>query len=1063
MMSLQTEIDGAAHQPSGPSSGDESLGERLEQFAAREPKRALYTFQQVDGVSSLTLQALDLRARAGARALADAGVRPGDRVLLLFPQGLDFIAAFMSCIYRGAIAVTAPFPTRPLARVLPRLRSIADDCRPALICSSFSASDGIARDILSQVDALGSVPWLAFAEVPAAAEQRRTPVDGATPAFLQYTSGSTAAPRGVVVSHKNLLDNCRSMRQPRESRLLSWLPQYHDFGLIYSILLPLIVEVDSVILPPGSFLQSPRRWLEAISHHRATHSPAPNFAFEMCVHRISKEQRANLDLSCWQAAIVGAEPIRGETLQRFLTAFAPCGVRRSLFIPAYGLAEATLLVTRREQEHELKRLDLAAVALPAGSLPAPSRSSLVSCGTPVPDMKVLIVDAISRVPCAEGVLGEIWIAGPSVSRGYFGRDAESDGTFRAQTHVGDGPYLRTGDLGVIREGELFVAGRSKEVIVVRGAKYYPQDIEHSAEHSHPALEPASVAAFGTTLEAGEAIVVTVELGRAALRDPGTVEIASAIRHAVARDHGVSLHAIDFVPRGALPKTTSGKIRRVECRARRENGTLELLVPAPAEIKSARATAEADRLLPDVAQLVTALLRRSPPPQVAADTRLGDIGLDSVMFAELGVELETRYGFTLPASELFSLSLGELARKLAAYAGKPGGHAWKPVALRAESSRERPPPVLIVESPPSSPAPAPGTRPHGLEFTLFSFGDLGAPASAAYELVLDGARVADRLGLTAIWLPERHFHPFGGISPNPSVLAAALTQVTKRLRIRAGSVILPLHNPIRVAEEWAVIDNLSGGRVDLAFGWGWNPNDFVLAPEHFAERKQITLSGIESIQALWRGGKARAENGSGAGCEFQVFPRPRQTELPVWLTCTQNPEAFITAGACGYNVLTALLFQSKDELASNIALYRAARAQNGHDPASGVVSLMLHTLLGSDRHAVRELVREPFKKYLYSSRTLWQQRSRDLDALDEQQRETTLGHAFERYFESAALFGTPSSALPLVSALSAVGVNEIACLFDFGVEASHVLAGLEQIDELRRLTQPALEVALAHAE
>lgn len=260
----------------------------------------------------------------------------------------------------------------------------------------------------------------------------------------------------------------------------------------------------------------------------------------------------------------------------------------------------------------------------------------------------------------------------------------------------------------------------------------------------------------------------------------------------------------------------------------------------------------------------------------------------------------------------------------------------------------------------------------------------------------------------------------------------------------------------------MIDNLSAGRVDLAFGWGWNPNDFVLAPERFADRRTLTLDGIQAIRRLWRGAGAQASNGRGAQVGFQVYPRPLQSSLPVWLTCTQSPEAFITAGSCGYNVLTALLFQSAEELATNIALYRAARAQNGHDPAAGVVSVMLHTLLGPSQAQVRELVREPFMRYLRSSRTLWKQGEANLAQLDPAQRELTLQNAFERYFDSAALFGTPRGVAPLVKQLLQAGVNELACLFDFGVPTARVLSSLELVRELRELACATGE-AQVHAE
>jgi natural product biosynthesis luciferase-like monooxygenase protein len=1028
-----------------------TLTDLVLQFVAREPQRALYRFLHAHGEQSLSLAELDRRARAGAGALAAAGVRPGQRVLLLFPQGLEFIVAFLSCLYGGVVAVTNPFPTRPLRRILPRLRAIARDSRPHAVLSSLDRGDSVAREIIAQAPELAQLAWLCLAD---AADERlaaQSPVYCALPtttAFLQYTSGSTSAPRGVVVSHQNVLANCRAARQPPGSKILSWLPQYHDFGLIYGILLPLLAEVDSVLMSPAAFLQRPLRWLEAISREGATHSPAPNFAFELCVRSVGAEQRAGLDLSCWRAAVIGAEPIRAATLERFLATFAASGVRPNLFLPAYGLAEATLMVTRRPEGSEARYHQLPAAVAP-----------MVSCGAPGPETRIAIVDPASLARCGEAEVGEIWVSGSAVAEGYFGRSDESASTFRAFTAEGDGPYLRTGDLGLLQAGELYVAGRRKEVIVVRGAKYYPQDIEATVERCHPALAPAGVAAIGVAGADGDGVVVVVEISRAAQRAGEAPLIVAAIQRAVALEHGLSLRAVELVAPGQLPKTTSGKLQRVECKARYESSTLERLpvdaagpvIESPLSAGPGTAEATPVRRAAELIQLVGALLRRTPPPPIDAATPLAEVGLDSVMFAELSSELESRFRCLIPLPDLFGLTIGQLAERIERFeAERP------PMPPRDEApTRSEPRFDCQIQVEPGLPA-APGvvrlgSRRNVLDFTLFCFGDLGAGAGSAYELVLDCARLADSLGLTAVWLPERHFHSFGGISPNPTVLAAALTQTTNRLRLRAGSVILPLHHPVRVAEEWATIDNLSAGRVDLAFGWGWNPNDFVLAPARFAARQASTLTEIETIQRLWRGGAARSKNGEGVTVDYRLYPRPLQAELPVWLTCTRSPESFIVAGARGYNVLTALLFQNVDELAANLALYRAARAQNGHDPDQGIVSLMLHTWLGPDDEQARQVVEQPFAKYLYSSRSLWRQGAARLEQLDEAQRAVTLHNAFERYFDSAALFGRPKSKLALVNKLRAAGVNEIACLVDFGVASPRVLEGIHYIEELRRLT------------
>ncbi|WP_249383962.1 MupA/Atu3671 family FMN-dependent luciferase-like monooxygenase [Chitinivorax sp. B] len=317
----------------------------------------------------------------------------------------------------------------------------------------------------------------------------------------------------------------------------------------------------------------------------------------------------------------------------------------------------------------------------------------------------------------------------------------------------------------------------------------------------------------------------------------------------------------------------------------------------------------------------------------------------------------------------------------------------------------------------------------------------------YQLMLNATRFADQRGFKAVWLPERHFHAFGGLYPNPSVLAAALAMTTRQIRLRAGSVVIPLQNPIRVAEEWAVVDNLSGGRVDLAFAQGWNARDFVLAPSAYPQRLNLLWDGMEQVRRLWRGESIELPDGNGKPAAIQTFPLPQQPELAVWATCSGGTERFIEAGAKGVNVLTALLFQTPEELADKIAAYRKARADHGFE-GPGHVTLMLHTLIGHDLAAVKATVKAPFIAYLNSSVDLWRQQMQGLDELAEEDREAVLEYAFERYFETAALFGTPDSCAAKVTQLRQLGVDEIACLLDFGVGADQVLEHLGPLDQLR---------------
>ncbi|MGW4246194.1 MupA/Atu3671 family FMN-dependent luciferase-like monooxygenase [Nocardia sp. NPDC004722] len=412
-------------------------------------------------------------------------------------------------------------------------------------------------------------------------------------------------------------------------------------------------------------------------------------------------------------------------------------------------------------------------------------------------------------------------------------------------------------------------------------------------------------------------------------------------------------------------------------------------------------------------------------QVDPHSPLTSLGLDSVKAAELMTILEDRYDTEITAEDIFDgLSLADVA---AMVDGRGDGHL------------------------PAAPASGSGQRPprREMDFSLLFFAsDAQQHAAGRYRLLLDSARFADANGFRAIWVPERHFHSFGGLYPNPAVLGAALATATERVRIRAGSVVLPLHDPIRVAEDWSVIDNLSGGRVDVAFATGWNADDFLLARDNYADRVEITRAGMDTVQRLWRGESVARPNGTGEQREVRIFPAPVQPSLPTWLTCSGGIERFEMAGALGANVLTALLFQEVDELGAKLAAYRAARARHGHDPDAGTVTVMLHTFVGPEEARVRATVEGPFKRYLEDSVDLWRRGSEALDSLDAKTRAKVLDFAFERYYRNNGLFGTPASTTAMVARLHEIGVDEIACLIDFGIPDTEVLSGLEALAQLK---------------
>jgi acyl-CoA synthetase (AMP-forming)/AMP-acid ligase II len=603
------------------------LLEVLERRAALHPDRPAYTFL-VDGEreeAQLTYLALARRVRAVARLLERAGA-VGERALLLFPPGLDYIVAFLGCLRAGVTAVPAypPDPFR-LDRTLPRLRAIVTDAAPRFALTNAAVLD-LASSLLADEEGFASLEWLATDTVTETQGDEEPPRDGAWPspepgpgpkedalAFLQYTSGSTGQPRGVALTHGNLIANLEAIVRcfgvSPDDRVVSWLPPYHDMGLIGALLSPIYAGAQLVFMSPLHFLQKPRRWLEAVSRYRATITGGPHFAYELCLRKVSPEApggtegRAGFDLGALEVAFVGAEPVRSSTLTRFVETFAPCGFRRAALFPCYGLAEATLLVTggRRMGSYRVRSIDRRAYEQDAVrvSYGGPRVSlELVGCGHAAAGVELRVVDPETKRPCAVGEVGELWVSGPSVAAGYWAREAESRGTFGARLAVPEWApdaarrFLRTGDLGFLDDsGELFVAGRRRDLIIVRGRNHHPQDIEATVENSHGQLRPGCCVAFAVASElqegageegdegAVERLVVVAEIARS-LRGAIDFDAAlTAIQRAVIEVHGVRIDDLLLVPPGTVPKTSSGKVQRSACRAEFLAGRLPLLAMA----------------------------------------------------------------------------------------------------------------------------------------------------------------------------------------------------------------------------------------------------------------------------------------------------------------------------------------------------------------------------------------------------------------------------------------------------------------------------------------------------
>jgi natural product biosynthesis luciferase-like monooxygenase protein len=1689
---------------------------------------------------------------------------PGERAILLYPPGIEYIAAFFGCMYAGVLAVPAypPDPSR-LQRSLPRLVNICSDSGAKFLLTT-SAIAAMGPAISEMAPVLRDMSWVASDEIKqdAAARWSMPSLSANDLAFLQYTSGSTGNPRGVMLSHENLLHNIALIRDAAEmeenSTGISWLPPYHDMGLIGSILCPLVHGGPLVFMSPLAFLGKPLRWLAAISKYRGVISGAPNFAYDLCVRRTTPEDVRALDLSSWRVALSGAEPIRQGTLEQFTRHFAPAGFRSQAFYPCYGLAEATLIVTGGAAgagasvfmaDTEALRQNRAIRATdPTQATP------LISCGRSVGGQSVVVVDTSNLLPVPTGSIGEVWVAGPSVARGYWARSEESLHTFRAYLADGTGPFLRTGDLGFMRDGEVSITGRLKDLIIIRGANYYPQDFERTVEAAHPRLRKGCAVAFSFNDGGEERLVVVAEVERrSADRARGTLDAASAvidvppldfviaevvaaIREAIAGQHQLQVYSVVLIPPGTLPKTSSGKVQRQGTRAEYVAGTLTELARDITKVAANKSTirpnnvseliryAQRDKgialvemvLVGDVARILK--LSRG---QIGPTRPINSFGLDSLLSVELAHKVERSLGVVVPvthflrdgtlrelAAQLYDhiiedmappsarprafpgrqniLSKGQSAlwlmhglRTGAAYnlvsafrvrspvdveslrqsyqylydrhetlrtvftldgtgapnaSSRPGGgvgfkvvdsSTWTEAQLRAavdetahapfdlengpimrvhlysraesdhtlviamhhiaadlwslvvlmgewaaayaalrqrqapalpapESSystfvqwqsdilagpeadrswnfwrlrfsrgvpvlelptdRPRPPvqtfrgasarvainadlsarirafakglsvtaysvllagfqtllarysgqtefvvgtpvsgrtragfdktvgyfvnvlPLLtavdktatgkslallaqagaldalehqdypfvdlverlaprrdpsrspmfdtmfiferphlgpergvsclmldpaapptewagmqlegypiddsaaqfdlvlvvvdtdqgfsaqlkyntdlfdartgeamarhlvglldalvsrpedsvwaldflsaeekgeLASQPPAAAIPSssvhglvqaqaartpdatavvfgdeqltyrqleeraselasrlatagaregalvaiclersigmlvamlavlksgaayvpvdpdypldrqlfvladarprvlvtsrgqrdrladpsrqivcvedvvprvpgarppPPVRPGSLAYVIYTSGSTGKPkgvmiphrtvvnffasmdevigtgggtwlaitsisfdisvlellwtltrgmkviiqradvvaalprktldmgimfwgqddaavARDRYQFFLDAVARADEAGLSAVWIPERHFHGFGGNYPNPSVLAAAAAARTKRIAIRSGSVVLPLQNPVRVAEEWSVVDNLSNGRVGLAIASGWHKNDFVLSPGTFDDRSKVMLDGIDLVRHLWRGGSTQLPNGKGEPTAVSTLPRPVQKELPIWLTAAGSPQTFATAGKRGYNVLTHLLGQDLPTLAEKIAVYRRARREAGHDDGhvnDGHVTLMLHTFVHEDERRVRDVIRAPFTKYLEQSVDLFTPLYRELGldptALSAKDRVTLLEFAFERYSSTSGLFGTPAQCRAMLGRVADVGVDEIACLIEFGIDSKTVLEGLRHLTELQR--------------
>ncbi len=639
----------------------DSFVDLLQSRSLQQPHKLAFTFL-ADGEKEeahLTYEELDLRAKAIAASL-QARVSVGERALLLYPSGLEYIAAFFGCLYAGVIAIPVYPPKRN--QKMSRLEAIVTDANATLALTVTPLLDNI-QERFAKHPKLARLSCLATDSIASnqASNWQKTDLQRHTIAFLQYTSGSTGTPKGVIVSHKNLLNNSEYIKTAFQltpkSVSVSWLPIFHDMGLIDGILQPLYTGFHGVLMSPDAFVRKPLRWLQAISHYGATHSGGPNFGYELCLEKIDIDQRATLDLKYWLTAYSGAEPIRSETLKRFSKFFAPCAFEDQFFYPCYGMAETTLMVSGGSVESKPAYLRVQANELEKNQIVVADNDSqdfreLVGCGRTWLDAKVVIADPETLNKTSSDQVGEILVSGASVAQGYWNKPEETKKTFQAYlADTGEGPFLRTGDLGFIRNGELFITGRIKDLIIIRGRNHYPQDIELTVEQSNLALRPSCGAAFTVEVNGEEELVIVQEVKREHLRKIDVDEISRCIRRAVVEEYELQVYEVVLIKTTLIPKTSSGKIQRSACKQKYLNGEFEMIKSrmqsTPIEQKFATGS-ETEvpntnplKILEDwMKQWISRQTKANvTPEEIVSTSQFVDYGLDSVQAIDFASEVE----------------------------------------------------------------------------------------------------------------------------------------------------------------------------------------------------------------------------------------------------------------------------------------------------------------------------------------------------------------------------------------------------------------------------------------
>ncbi len=979
---------------------DRHARERPDAPALGAPSRSWATYAQL---------ARHVAAIAGQ--LKQAGVARADRVAVALGNGPEMAAAFLA-VSAGAVCA----PLNPAYRRKEFEFLLADlGARALIVPAGDPESEARAAAVARGIPVL-EVP-LPGAEEPAGQfrlegilEAPSLPAEASGPddlALILYTSGMTSRPKAVPLSHRAICISAHNialaLRLTGRDRCLNVMPLFHAHGLIIALLSSLTAG-SSVICAPRFSAEEFFPWLREFDPTWYTAAPT--------IHHAVVESAA------------GHRDLLGRTRLRFIrssAAFLAPAVKTGLervfgspVIEAYGMTECTQITSN-----------------PLGDGQRRAGSVGVAAGPTV----AILDDSGMRLP--PGQAGEIAIRGPAVMLGYDRNPDANEDAFREG-------WFRTGDLGALSEdGYLFLTGRRKDIINCGGEKVSPSEVDEVLM-DHPAI--FQVVTFGVphpTL--GEDVAAAV-----VLRTPGSVTERELREFAATRLTDIKVpRQILIVPE--IPKSPTGKLRRAGLA-----DAFGLSTPPgarPAVVAAARE--EESSVEKGLAKIWSELLNVE---RIEAGANFFRLGGDSILASRLVARVRKQFQVELPLRSLFETpTLVDLATAIERRKRQPAASVPSPSAAPRPSASPGP---AVFRAAPVAPMPSgagtaanPRTENASVAFSLFFFSSDGSTASAEkYRLVMEASQFADRYGYAAVWTPERHFHPFGGLYPNPAVLGAAIAAMTNRIEIRAASVVLPLQNPIRVAEEWAVVDNLSRGRVGVSFASGWHVNDFVLSPSHYEDRRAVMLERVKILQDLWEGKPFTAPNGAGNEVAVSIFPRPLQRHLPIWFSC-QSDAMFQTAGELGAGVVTSMFLMSVDELAVKIAIYREARAARGHDPAAGRVAVSLHTYVAEDEAAVRRKVSGAYLDYLLVNLGLHADRVRgsgDEFEMPDEDREFLTRQASERLFAERGLVGTVAACRERVESLTAIGVNEIACLIDFGIDFDSVMASLYQLNRVKDL-------------